>query len=298
MLKSDSFKSVLLGLLFLPAIAGLCFAQEPLSVEKIEGNVYMVKGGSGANTGFYVGENGVLVIDAKMTADAAKRIIQEIGKITSKPIIGIILTHSDGDHVNGLGGFPKGLKIYAHVATKKDMEEAAKAPNMQFLRDYLPNEISSPTASKESVMTIQTGGENLQLYYFGPAHTSGDIVVYFPKEKVAFVGDLVFVGRDPLIHRAKGGTSTGLQKYLESLLDLDANTFMTGHSDPLSKKDVRDAYNSIRETREKVKAMVAEGRSLQEVKKAFGIEESSSKPGGMRFMSFIEVVYLDLTENK
>ena len=126
MVKIDRFKIALLSVFFLLSISGLCLAQQPLSVEKIKGNIYMVKGGSGANTGFYVGKDEDLVIDAKMTADAAKQMIGEIAKVTSKPITGIILTHSDGDHVNGLNGFPGGLKIFAHAQTKKDMENAAK----------------------------------------------------------------------------------------------------------------------------------------------------------------------------
>lgn len=284
---------------FFSLTAGICLAQQPLSIQKIKDNIYMVKGGSGANTGFYAGDNEVLGIDAKMTADSEKQVIQEMKTVTSKPITRIILTHSDGDHVNGLNAFPPGLKIYAHPQTKKDMEEASKAPNMQYLREYLPNEVCSPcTASRQSAMDIRVGNEKMQLYFFGPAHTSGDLVVYFPAEKIAFVGDLAFTGRDPLIHRVKGGSSAGLLETLQGILALDADTFISGHSDPLTKKDIQDIYTSVSGKRDKVKAMVAEGKSLEEIKKAFGIQEPPSKPGGMRFMSFIEVVYLDLTEKK
>ena len=41
----------------------------------------------------------------------------------------LILTHSDGDHVNGLSGFPKGLKIVAHANCRREMEEALKDPS-------------------------------------------------------------------------------------------------------------------------------------------------------------------------
>jgi glyoxylase-like metal-dependent hydrolase (beta-lactamase superfamily II) len=300
MSRTCGFKGVALLLLLLLTGIGFCLAQQqPLVVQKIKGNIYMVKGGSGANTGFYVGDKEVLVIDAKTTADSAKQMIEEIKKLTTKPITRIILTHSDGDHVNGLNGFPTGLKIYAHPQTKKDMEEAAKTPNTQYLRDYLPNEVCSPcTASKTSAMVFNMGNEDVMLYFFGPAHTSGDFVVYFPAEMVAFAGDLVFVGRDPLIHRQKGGSSLGLLDSLQSLLALNADTFITGHTDPLTKQDIRSIYTSIAEKRDKVKAMVAEGKSLDEIKKAFGVQDAPSQPGRTRFMSLVEVIYLDLTEKK
>ncbi len=299
MSKAHRWISALWIATFLFTGTALCQGQQPLAVQKIKGNVYMVKGGSGANTGFFVGDNEVVVIDAKMTADSQKQVIQEIKNLTSKPITKIILTHSDGDHVNGLNAFPVGLKIYSHPQTKKDMEDAAQAPNMEYLREYLPNEICSPGApSKMPVMTIPVGNEKIELYFFGPAHTSGDLIVYFPAEKVAFVGDLVFTGRDPLIHRFKGGTSSGLVETLQSMLRLDADPYLSGHSDPLSKQDIQSALASITEKRDKVKTMVAEGKSLEEIKKAFGVVEAPAQPGRMRFMSLVEVIFLDLTEKK
>jgi glyoxylase-like metal-dependent hydrolase (beta-lactamase superfamily II) len=299
MSRTRGLKSVLLLVSFLLAGAGLCLSQQPLTIQKIKGDLYLAKGGNGANTGFYIADNEVIVIDAKMTADSQKQVIQEIKNITSKPVTRIILTHSDGDHVNGLNAFPTGLRIYAHPQTKRDMEEASKAPNTQYLRDYLPNEVCSPcAASKNSVMVVPAGSKKIELYFFGAAHTSGDLIPYFPAEKTAFVGDLAFTGRDPLIHRFKGGSSAGLIETLQGLLNLDADTFISGHSDPLSKQDIQSILTSVTEKRDKVKAMVAEGKSLEEIKKAFGVAEAPSKPGGMRFMSFVEVIYLDLTEKK
>lgn len=295
--RSQSAASFLI--IFLTA-TGLCFAQQqPITVQEIKSHIYMVKGGSGANTGFYIGEKDVLVIDSKMTADSEKQVIEEIKKLTPNPITRIIITHSDGDHINGLNAFPTGLKIYAHPQTKKDMEEASKASNTQYLRDYLPNEVCSPCMpSKESAMFLRIANEDIRLYFFGPAHTSGDLVVYFPAEKVAFIGDLAFVGRDPLVHRQKGGTSTGYLITLQSILSLDADTFLAGHNDPLTRQDIQSLYTSMAEKRDKVKAMISEGKSLDEIKKALGVQEAPSQPGRARFMSLVEVIYLDLTEKK
>jgi glyoxylase-like metal-dependent hydrolase (beta-lactamase superfamily II) len=280
--------------------AAVCLArQQPLTVQQIKGNIYMVKGGSGANTGFFIGDREVLVIDAKMTADSTKQEISEIRKLTDKPVTRIVITHSDGDHVNGLNGFPTGLKIYAHPQTKKDMEEAAKAANTQHLNDYLPNEVCAPcAASKSSVMGFKIGSEEVLLYYFGPAHTSGDLVVFFPAERVAFVGDLAFVGRDPLIHRQKGGTSIGYVDTLKAMLALKAETFISGHNEPLSNQDIQALAASIEEKQGKVKALIAEGKSFDDIRKAFGIQTAAAQPGRTSFPSLIEVIYLELTERK
>jgi cyclase len=297
----SSKTTITLPLFVLLTLIGLSFAQQPqpLTVQKIKGNAYMVKGGNGANTGFYIGGQEVLLIDAKMTADSMKQVIEEIKKVTSYPITRLVLTHSDGDHVNGLNGLPKGLKIYGHPQTKKDMEEAAKAANAQYLADYLPTETCSPcTASRESAQTFAMGSAQVQLYYFGPAHTSGDLIVWFPAEKVAFVGDLAFVGRDPLIHRQKGGSSQGLVEILKNLVALNAEAYLTGHSDPLTRQDMESLYKSIAEKRDKVKALIAEGKSLDDIKQSFGVKDAPAQPGQPRFPSLVEIIYLELTDKK
>jgi glyoxylase-like metal-dependent hydrolase (beta-lactamase superfamily II) len=267
------------------------FSQQPaaaFTAEKLADAVYIVKGGV-ANTGFIVGEKEVAVIDAQMTADAAARMIAEIKKVTSKPLTKIILTHSDGDHVNGLTGFPQGLEIVSHVQAKAEMVEAFKAPNAQALQPYLP------TRTFTDKMNLDIAPERVQLLYFAPAHTSGDIVVFLPDRKVAFVGDLVFLGRDPLIHRQKGGNSSGLIKNLKAILDLGADKYISGHNDPLSRSDVEYAMRTLKEKQDRVRSLFQAGKSLEEVKKEFGISTAPAKPGGFSFPSLVEVMYLEQT---
>jgi cyclase len=265
-------------------------APPPLSVEKIKGNIYQVKGGSGANTGFYVTKKEVFVIDAKMTEESAKQMIDAIKKITPNPVTKIILTHSDGDHVNGLVGFPAGIDIISHINTRDDMAKAFKSDTQLA---HLP----TMTFSDKLSIPVESGTKSskVQLLYFGPAHTSGDVVVFFPEEKVAFIGDLLFLGRDPLIHRAKNGTSFGLVKVLKSLLALDADTYASGHNDLTTKKEIQDFLQSIVDKQAKIQTMVSSGKSLDEVKKAFNIETPA---GGSRWPSLVEVIYLDITEKK
>ena len=284
----SAFSKVVFCVMFCLVALNIGFSQQQsaLTTEKIAENIYIVKGGV-ANTGFVVGEKEVMAIDAEMTADSAQKMIDEIKKITPKPLTKLILTHSDGDHVNGLTGFPQGLEIISSAVAKSEMAEAAKAPNSQALQAYLP------TRTFADRMDVDFASERVQLLHFGPAHTSGDIVVFFPARKLAFVGDLVFIGRDPLIHRAKGGTSSGLIKTLQALLALNADRYVPGHGGIVAKSDIEGELKSLQEKQEKVKSLIREGKTLDEVKAAFGIP--AAKPGAMNFPSLVEVIYLELS---
>lgn len=261
----------------------------PVKVLLVKGSIYEVKGGRGANCGFYVGDKGVLVIDAKMTKESAQEMIAAIRKVTSLPLKHMIITHSDGDHVNGLVGFSRGINIIAHHHARNDMDEAFKE-NTQ--RIYLPDQ----TFSRKLFLYLDD--KKIELHHFGPAHTNGDVIVYFPEDKVAFIGDLYFRGRDPLVHRHKKGNSFGLVKTLQAVLELDADTFVHGHGDIASRADIQAFIDALEVKQKKIKDMIDRGRTLEQVKKAFEVKDQPPRPGGRRFLNLVEVIYLELTEDK
>jgi glyoxylase-like metal-dependent hydrolase (beta-lactamase superfamily II) len=286
----------LILMLLLVTFGGIAWAEQqpqqtpPLSIEKVKGNIYVVSGGSGANAGFFIGDKEVFLIDVKMSPESSRQMLDDIKKLTSLPVTTIILTHSDGDHVNGFPGVTKGLTIIAQEQCLKELEKAAE--EQPFLKDYLPNQTFA------SDRTLKSGDDVIDLRNYGPAHTGGDAVVYLPGERVAFVGDLAFIGRDPLIHRLKNGNSLGLAKTLKAILDHKPKieTFVPGHGSLLTRTDIEGLIKSIEEKQSQIKTMVAEGRTLDEVKKAFGVADPPG--GGMRFPSLTEVIYRELTEDK
>jgi glyoxylase-like metal-dependent hydrolase (beta-lactamase superfamily II) len=133
----------------------------------------------------------------------------------------------------------------------------------------------------------------IHLLYFGPAHTDGDIVVYIPDDKVAILGDLFFKGRDPLIHMHKNGSAEGLAKVLQEVINLDADIYLSGHAEPAKKAEIEALRKALVEKREKVMAMVKEGKSLDQIKEAFGIPLGES-----RWPSLVEVIYSELTKEE
>src|ERR1700691_4493532 len=256
-------------------VAG-ALAQGPQSLtpHQIKPNVYWLEGGGG-NTGVIVGKTGGVIVAAKTTPAFGKMIVEESAKITPKPITHVIETHSDGDHVNGLASFPTGLVIIAQEGNKKEQDAAlAKGGPGAPPADHQPTQVVTKT--KEA---FTFDGEKVELYHWAPAHTSGDLVVFLPTERIIFGGDLIPVqGPDPVIHEAKGGTSEGWIKTMQGVVKLNADQIVPGHGVVQTRAAVEARLKAVEDTRAMIVAMIKERQSLTESKAA--VDENSPPPAG------------------
>lgn len=269
--------------------AASCVAQAPpaalFEVHQLRPNVYWVEGGGGNST-VILGNKGVIVIDAKVSRAGGQELLEDIAKITPKPVTTVIETHSDGDHVNGLAAFPTGLRIIAQENNKKEQEAAlAKGGPGAPPADHQPTELIS--GGKE---TLTIDGEKLELFHWAPAHTSGDLVVYLPAEKIVATGDIIATSNPyPRIHDEKHGSTAGWIETAEKMVQLDADTFIPGHGPIQSKAQIQKRIEDAIARRNQVIALTKEGKSLEEVKAAVGDHDT------LNYKSWTEVVY---EENK
>lgn len=285
--------SVIAALTALLPVASAQLQSGPLKVANIRDNVYWAEGGAGVNTGFIVGRTGVIAVDAKTTEDSQKEVLAEIAKITPKPVDTVIITHSD--HIKGIAAFPSGVTIIAQENCKKEMEAS-------HARDAAPlDRLPTRTIAKDETMTVD--GVRIRLLHWAPAHTSGDLIVYLPDQKIVFAEDLLVTDRPPddtPIHAALHGSAAGWFENVKGMLALDADTYVLGHGESLfTKDDARKKLALIQDKWDKIQAMVAQGRSLNEVKAALG--ESTQPPtpnaqGNLPEPSLTEIMYNEITK--
>lgn len=289
--KNKSRILPLLGLFTM--IAGVAAAQEappPLSIRPIRSGVYWTQGGAGANTGFIVGNDGVIVIDTKTLPASASEMLAGIAKITPKPVTHVVLTHSDGDHVNGLAAFPKGLAIIAQENCKTEMEASQNTPRPA-PRDYLPTQ----TFRDKESLTLD--GVKIELYHFAPAHTSGDTIVFLPEQKIVFTGDIIVAMASynyPVIQLRKHGSSLGWFETAKGMLALNADTYVPGHGNLKTKADLQATLKDVEQRHSKIESMVKQGKSLDDIKAALGETDLKWMAG---FDTYTETVHKELTQN-
>jgi cyclase len=260
--------------------------QAPVTFKKVSERIYGIEGGSGAQSGVIIGDDCVLVVDAKMDKKSQDDIFLEIGRLTKKPIKYLVNTHGDPDHINGNRYFPATVTIIAHDGCRKDFFVAGRdGKPSEWTKPELSNYIPSVTFFDR--MNIYLGGLTVELHHFGIGHTIGDAVVYIPAEKTAFTGDQVNLPKVTYIHAYKGGNSFGHVMNLERMLaTIDAERFITGHSGITDRAGVQSAIDTIKDFQNKVRKLITQKKSLADIKKDFPSSDSS----------LVEIVYKEITE--
>lgn len=270
--------SKLLGTFFLLVNIGMILTAQdretpPVTLDQVSENIFQILGGSGANGGLIVGENAVLVVDSKMNEESVIQTIDAIKKLTDKPIKYLVNTHSDGDHIMGNRYFPESVIFIAHINCRDDFFKV----NFGRESDWGEAEFYpfTPSICFTEKMNVWMGKDKVELHYYGVGHTTGDAVVYFPEDKIAFLGDQYFNTRPQLIHSNKNGNSFEHVKTLSNMLEaLDAEVFLSGHSDPVGRKEIEKHIQSMVERQNKVKELMKEDKSLEQTLEAFNENEA------------------------
>src|SRR6187402_353124 len=238
-------------------------APKVVAVEKLRDNLFMLTGGGG-NTAVFVGASGVVVVDTK-NPGWGQPILDKVKELTPKPITTIINTHTHGDHVSGNVEFPATVEVIVHENTAANMQEmrasTQTAPNGQPPNIFKANDgRGMPKKTFTDRMTIGTGADRIDLYYFGRGHTNGDAWVVFPALRVMHAGD-IFSGKNiPLLDAVNGGSGVEIGKTLakaaKSVKNVDS--IITGHSTVMTIADLREYAqfndefaNAVREAKKK-----------------------------------------------
>src|SRR5947207_4783540 len=236
-----------------------------VEVEKVKDNLFMLKGGGG-NTAVFVGTNGVTVVDAK-NPGWGQPILDKIKELTPKPVTLLINTHTHGDHVSGNVEFPATVDIVVQENTKTNMEK------MDIFKQN--NGRGLPKRTFKDKMTIGSGADRFELYYFGRGHTNGDAWIVFPELRVAHAGD-IFSGKNlPLLDMNNGGSGVeigdSLAKAHAGIKNVD--TIIPGHSTLMTWADLAEYAQFNKDFLRDVQAAMKAGTSADDAAAAWKIAD-------------------------
>ncbi len=288
---------VLVGAVSVIGVAGQQ-GQNMVETEKLEDNLYVLRGGGG-NSAVFITSDGVVLVDTKL-AGWGQPLIDKIGELTAKPITTIINTHAHFDHVDGNVEFPASVEFVAHEHTQRLMRENNAVRGLGRPARPSPfdgnNANGIPERTFTDTLTLGSGADRVELHYFGRAHTGGDTWVVFPALRVMHAGDAFPAKMVPIMDSNNGGSGIDypdtLRKASQGIANVDR--IITGHGPVMTPRDLSEYADFVSWFVSDVRAGKARGESPAEFVSGWQVPSTYSgytKGPAERLQAYVEDIY-------
>jgi glyoxylase-like metal-dependent hydrolase (beta-lactamase superfamily II) len=293
-----------------------------LDILQLRPNFYVIAG-AGGNIGVQVGPDGVVVVDSG-TAERADAVVRAVKSISIRPIRYVINTSADTDHVGGNEIVARaGQTILNLTGALSGLANGGAAAVLA--AESVLRRMSAPTGEKAPFPTaawptetfhgrrsyMYLNGEAIETLHQPSAHSDGDSVVFFRRSDIVMAGDVIDTTRFPVIDLKKGGSIQGEIDALNRLVELAVPSFplvwqeggtyvIPGHGRVYEQLDVVEYRDMVTIIRDRVRALIEDGRTLEQVKAARPAQgytrQYGSDQGSWTTDMFIEAVYGSLKQ--
>ena len=298
-------RTAILGMLLMAGVLSVAVsARQPappaprvIDLLKLKDNLYVLTSAipgdantfSGGNVSVFITDAGVTLVDSKL-AGWGQAMLDKIKTVTTKPVTTIINTHTHGDHTGNNDFFGANVEVVAHENTKTNMEKmtAFAGEKAQFL----------PKKTYKDKLTLGSGKDQIDLFYFGPGHTNGDTWVVFPALRVLQAGDMVAWKDAPLCDRNNGGSCVAFPKTLANVVSgiKNVDTVIPGHMAMITMADIQEYQRYMTDFVAAVQAAMKAGKSVDEA--AAGLNLSAKYPAykSERTKGAVQAIYDELKQ--
>lgn len=247
---------------------------------KLTENVYVIHGpvsqptpqnqGFRNNPGIIITSKGVVVIDPGSSVYIGNMVVDQIRKLTNKPVVAVFNTHVHGDHWLGNDGikraFPKAV-IYSHPITKSLIAQGEGEFWIKRLNNQTNGAITGtrpvgPDKTATQGDIIKIGDTRFHILHSGPAHTNNDIMIHVMERGVLFTGDIARNGQLGLLQTS----TTGSIEALDLALKTKARVFVPGHGKSGTKQVVEQYRKLVVSIHDTVKKYYDEGLESHQIK--------------------------------
>ena len=202
---------------------------------------------------FVVTTAGVVVADGQGSVAETQRLVDEIAKITPRPITRVVIGSDHGDHTAGNKAFPANVKYYVHPTSQAIL----KIPDAELVPDHT---------------ALKVGDTDIEIRFLGRAHTGGDLALYLPKEKILFMSEIYLNRIFPAMRSAYPSEWVGA---IEKAQAMDVNVYVPGHGFVESPAILREELETFRKA---IVQVITEAKRLR----AAGLDADAA-PAQARF---------------
>jgi glyoxylase-like metal-dependent hydrolase (beta-lactamase superfamily II) len=253
--------------------------------EGIYATIFNQDMGPSSNAGFFDLGNITIIFDTLMDPFATQDLIKAIEVITNKNPFLLINSHWHIDHIFGNHLFPNSMPIMSSFGTFNQFQTSLPerfnlfkeraSTELQKTKDLLKkeNDVNKIIEYQNDVITYKkiqepnfslrppdlllsnkvkiNGNErSVEIINVGNAHSYDDIIAYFPKERICFMGDLLFTNLDPEWANGINGIPwasdpINFRAVLKSYLERDIKVFVPGHGTLCTEKEIKDSIDFL-----------------------------------------------------
>jgi cyclase len=235
---------------------------------------YISDNDGSANSTFLIGPKNILVVDSGIDRTEGEKLLREIRKISPLPIAFIVNTHYHPDHQggNGIVG-PDAAIISSPFTREKTIAVAAATSKPEAARPAGHEFVFRPaTETFTQKLTLYIGDDPVEIMAAWPAHTLGDIYVYFPKQRTVATGDLYLTNAVPAMDQ---GSAAHWVEDLDQILALPADHFVPGHFDVGTRQTIRRFRDYMADLDAQVVKLAATGATEEEVRQKIQLPQYS-----------------------
>ena len=256
--------------------------------------------GVGGNIAVSIGDDGVMIVDDQFP-EMVPKVNDAIAELGGGAVDFVVNTHWHFDHADGnkaLGPAGSWIVAHEHSAEMMAKDNIINLVMADFKQDAYPEDAQAVISFGDR-MTFHFNSGDIELVHAGAAHTAGDLVVIFRKQNAIHFGDVFNNTGYPFIDADNGGSIDGMISFCEVIRQQlnDDTIIIPGHGEVTDVATV-DAYIAMLKTvRDQVKAMIDDGKSLEEVVAAGIPAEIAEKYGDVAMsLGFLDRVYTSLTK--
>ena len=253
--------------LFLESIGWAGFEPSFIRTTSLTKNLHVIFG-YGGNILVSIGKDGTLIVDSQFP-DSSSVILEKINELGGEKVDFIINTHFHFDHAEGNRAYgPMGANIYAHENTLDYFKNGTFINLVSIVWPQQPYEEDAiPDILYKEKLSLNINDHMIEVLHFGPAHTTGDSIIYFKDANVIHLGDVGNLEVAPFIDVDNGGSIHGMIHSLEKVLNIinEKTIVVPGHGEIADKSIIENYLKNLIQVKNKIQILISEGKTLLEI---------------------------------
>jgi cyclase len=244
-----------------------------------------------SNSTFLVGRHGILVVDTGLNGAEGQKLLAAIRRASRLPVQFIITTHYHPDHQGGNAVVgPEAVVVsspFTREQTQQMIRQVAQREQGKVSETSAAFRLATVTVARK--LTIYLDDDPVEIFSPGPAHTEGDLYVYFPNQKTVSTGDVYMTNSCPAMDQ---GSADNWVHALDAILALPAEHFVPGHFEVGTRSTVQRFRDYLRDLDLQVAKLYRSGASVDEIRQRIDM----SKYKGFRQFPQFHATFADNAE--